>query len=301
MFIDLENKDSFQLISAGTSVCVYSGLLFSRQCVIKELAPVGLMEQGVIRRSKNNKIIVRNTVPAFIAWEKAKTRFMTAYKLNEMLQNDSILAPFIVPVHRCIHINGTLYSLSFEPPGLPLSEAENMSPENLLLICIRIANATARLHQLGWLMVDIKASNYILPKGKTNTAVRMTDFDSAVPIKKIRSTKRFMCSNETAAPEMMGGRKELVGTQSDVYSIAAMAITALAKHPLTDDLACLFDERVLPFIRGWRSASIEAFRNVLLSALERDPSKRTRTCEAFAAGMRKVYGTEGFHFENLFF
>ena len=290
----------FHFLSAGSSVNVYSGAIHGRECVIKELAPVGLFERNMIKRTERNRIVVQSSLSAIRTWHMARARFLSAYDLNRKLQEDEALSPFIVPVHHCVRANGTLYSISFGKPGQPLNTLRSIAAEDILRLGIRIANMTARIHQLGWLVVDIKPSNYILSEEGAKPVVQLTDLDSAVAIRKARRTRKFMCSNETAAPEMMNGEGKLAGTQSDVYSIAAMILNALAKHPLTRPPAILFDERVRPLLREWRSASVEALRDILTGALRADPSERIHACETLANALREVCEMEGIDHEDLF-
>lgn len=268
--------------------------------MIKELAPVGLLERGTIRRDDVRGIVVRKTLRSMFTWHRARARFRAAYKLNRALQADAGLAPLIVPAHRCVRANGTLYAISFELPGQPLNTLQNLSPEDILRLGIVVADMTARMHRLGWLVVDIKPSNYILSQQGSGAAVRLTDFDSAVPMGRVKRVRKFMCSNETAAPEMLKGEGKTVGTHSDVYSIAAMSLMALARQPLIRPAEIQFDDWVRPLLRQWRIPSVEALRGILLASLQADPSKRVQTCEALADGMREVCEMEGFNHEDLF-
>lgn len=290
--IDRCSEDA--LIASGSNVRVYCIMMNGHPTVVKELLPVGLIEQGIlfISEAHPHRVSIQKTAYAGFLWLKAKRRFRTAYRLTCKLQKDSRLAGYLVPVHACIAKNGTLYSVSAIPPGRPMDTVTDLTANDLIRIIIHIADMTELIHQHGWLVTDIKASNCILYPDQT-PPVRVTDLDSAVPLRRVRNTKRFMCSNETAPRELLMGFGEEVGTQSDLFSIAAMLTTALAKHPITDNCPQLFDERIAPQLAAWKPNSVAALRVLLLSSLESDPHRRLKSCRSFSVRLTKICEMEG--------
>lgn len=289
------------LIASGCSVNVYCVEIDSELSVIKELYPIGLNEQHIISRSYTYpyKVLFKKNLYACNKWVMARRRFYAAYRTNNNLQKENALSDFIVPVHSLIRKNGTMYTISLMAPGIPLDK-EKLTPEAVLLLGAHISENVELIHQKGWILVDIKAANFILYPHNKKSVIRLTDFDSAIPINQIRATRMFMCSNETASPEMLHGDSPSVGTHSDVYSIASMMVKELVGSPVTDDPLKILTEKAKTLLRQWKPAAVSTLIDMLLSALQKEPYKRTQTCKQLAYGLRTVCELEGLDDSYLF-
>ncbi len=288
--------NSSSLISVGSSTNVYCVDIDGTPSVIKKLYPVGLIEQKIIIESNidtNSRVVVKKTPKSILLWHKARRRFINAYKLNYYFQKNELLTDYIVPVHLYIKNKGTIYSISIMKPGIPLNRIRNISPEVLMRLIIQIAEMSEIIHQLGWLLIDIKAANFIVYDLYRSPSVRLTDFDSAIKISQVKSISKCMCSNETAAPETINCNKKDIGPHSDVFSIAAMLFIILSKRPIANNLEMLYKERIEPYLSAWKNESVWKLKETLLSALDPCPKTRTKSCKDFVCGLRAICEMEG--------
>lgn len=280
------------LIGIGSSMLVYKASVNGEPCILKELYPRGFSELKLLRRCCGCSVKVRYSPNVVFAWLKARKRCMSAARLNMSFQDMPGLCRYVVPIYGIYRCNGTIYVLQYNSVGIPLNEAfdADISVSDVIIAIVQIARMTDAVHKAGWLMVDIKASNYIVNKddyGKIE--VWMIDFDSAVRLKEIHNQKRFMCSTETASPELISCNQKNVGFHSDVYSIAKMLLTALSKHSIADDDICrLFEYSVCPKLVGWSDYSVQMLKDILVYALEINPINRMPSCGQLAESLYNI-------------
>ena len=278
-----------RLRAMGCSCVVYDAELAGQSCIVKEHFPEGLAEQGTIYRRKNGAICLRKPPVGWIAWHLTRLRYIRAVMLAQRLQHLPVLSHSIVPLRGLYRANNTLYTVT-ETEGrdsLAWNLIDTESVDRIIDICIQIANMTEQIHKLGWLMIDIKASNYVVADAPSGAVmVRMIDFDSMVQRKHAPLIRRFFCSSETAPPEMIKGNGWDVSTHSDVYSIAAMLFRKLTKQPVMQDLRRTFDERALPLMVDWPPSKITRLMETLEFALMQNPHIRMSSCCELASRLK---------------
>ena len=189
---------------------------------------------------------------------------------------------------------GTIYTVTEGLDGTPWDTVAGETPEQILQIGYRIASFCEEVHKMQWLLVDIKASNFLvtpLPQG--SASVRLGDFDSLIPCRKIGHQKRFLCSSETAPPELIACRNLLVGFHSDVYSICAMLFRKLGGTLGRERIREAFLTHIQPRLLGWTEAQCNSLLALFLHGLELDPNQRLSSCRVLATGLRELLTERG--------
>lgn len=289
------------LIASGSNMLVYSANIDGNMCVLKELYPEGLVERNIIKREDKGRIKVQRNPYAWWLWLKACKRCIKAANLNMKLQRIPSLKQQITPLQGAYYSNGTIYLVISSIAGCALNLTSSLTVPEILAATICIARMADEIHRQGWLLIDIKASNFIInhnSKGKSE--IRITDFDSAISVKRVCRQKCFMCSSETAPRELLCGVHDEVGYHSDVYSIAAMLLIALAHHPLPKSIHRLFDDRIYPRLTGWSNDSIHRLETTLEHALADDVRIRTTTCMQLADELSEICRKENIAYESIY-
>jgi serine/threonine protein kinase len=269
---------------------------------MKELFPEGLAEQKWLIRCAKGRLRINKKPIALWRWLKARKRTTNAVKLNILLQKVPELRKCIIPIHGVYKDYGTIYTLSDMKYGTSLDKLTDATVAQIVAATIKIAQMTEVIHQTGWLMVDIKASNYIVIQSScAKTAeIRMTDFDSAVSLKELHRHIHFMCSSETAPPELLKDEGYNAGPQSDVYSIAAMLLILVTRHPLIKDVKYCFRELVRPRLADWSASGVQDLEDLMIHALAQNPKCRLFSCQKFADILSNICLREGIDYANIY-
>ena len=290
-----------RLYAAGCSTLVYQASCGRGEIVLRELCPQGLSEQGLLTRRTDGRLEIAGGRAPWVRWFRERKRFTRAVRLNLLMQRDPRLSRWVIPLEGMYRRNGTLYAPTRLPAGVPMMHIAGAPAEVVLAAAARILEMTEDIHRFGWLLVDIKASNYVLfPQADGRWELRLTDLDSAVPLGRLAEQKRFLCSNATAPPELLEGRAREAGPHSDVYSIAVMLLSALAGKPLQGNLRLLFREHAAPALMHWQAQSVKQLEELLLHALAPQPARRLPGCQAMLDGLVQICQKEAVDIESIF-
>lgn len=303
LFPILGKKETIYLsefFAQGSSTLVYKGQCKGKNCIVKELFPEGLVEKQVLMRKKNGGFSVNVSIKNFWVWSKEKKRFKKAVKLYCRLQKLPNMLTQITHFYGLYKANGTLYLISDETGGRSWDTITGESIECIISICSLIAQITEELHQAGWLVVDIKASNYIVIKqNSVLPKVKMIDFDSIISQKKMNKLQQYRCSSETAPPELLLGIHKNVGVHSDVYSIVAMLFCKLTQKKVTVEWPQVYDRWEKEKLCSWNAAQKKQLREIMEKALDVDVRKRMRSCRELADALESIINERGISYENL--
>ena len=288
-------------LASGCSTLIYTARCGEQDVLLRELCPEGLTEQGRLVRQADGRLRIRRNAAALLAWGRERRRCRRAARLNLRLQRHPAAGRWVVPIHGLYRHHGTLCIPTQLPAGTPLTTLLEAPVPVILAAAVRILQMTETLHRAGWLLVDIKASNYVLyPRPDGRQDIRLTDLDSAVPLRGLTRQKRFLCSSETAPPELLQGRGSDAGPHSDVYSVAVILASALARRPCKGDLPQLFRDRIAPALADWRPESVRMLEELLTGALESDPGARLPDCRAVLDPLIRICQKEAVDIESIF-
>lgn len=298
--VDLKKVTAVRKIGSGSSTFVYRVTYEGISYIVKELYPEGLHEQGILTRTSSGRIVLRKWPLGFIRWNQAQIRCFRSIRTAYALQNDPQTSQGVVHLSAVWIGNGSIYTIVDDQNGCPWNTFTKESPEQILQIGRTIAMQCMAMHQRNLLLVDIKASNFLvkqLPDKKVS--VRLTDFDSIVPLNRIFCQKQFQCSSETAPPEMLANHTQYVGIQSDVYCLAAMLFRKLGGRFEREHIQEEFVQQISTRLSGRSKQQCDALLLIFLQALELDPRKRIQSCEMFALKLQNILSLRGIPYENL--
>ena len=209
-----------ELARGGSSIvynAYYIDNLGARKTVrIKECYPF----RCNLRRSSDGNLLIPEAERKQFTQTKQKMR--RAYQLgNEFFAADG-LTNLTANTYNIYEANHTLYVVSVYAQGQELSYDRYSSVKDSIAAVKSAATAISKIHNKGFLYLDIKPSNILTLEGTTEL-IQLFDFDTVVPISdapelgnKISFTKGF------AALELQRGDGKRIGTHTDVYGIGAL-------------------------------------------------------------------------------
>ena len=253
---------------------------------------VFLAEQESLRRLVALKIIR----PELAASATAAARFTREAQAVARLRH-----PHIVAVHAFGEIDGVLFFTMDLLPGQNMDAAvrravlEDGRPpavRRVLQWGVQLADALDCAHRAGVVHRDVKPSNVRIVDD--DTALLM-DFGLARELDAGAATvtRAFAGSPSYAAPEQIAPRGGAADVRTDVYGLGATLYETLTGVPpfIADNVERLLvrvltEEPVPP--RRLRADLPRDVEVIVLRALEKDPARRYRSAQAFAADLRAV-------------
>lgn len=252
--LDFENHQKGQVcytihreIGRGGSCIVYDASYVNntgkkRTVRVKECYPFKLN----IIRDIDGKLLASDSDKA--AFEQYKKRMKMAFMAcNELFDTHSELTNTVINTLDIYNGNNTSYVISTYQQGKSLAEMKVRTLKEGIAIVKSIAKAIKKIHDRGYLYLDLKPDNIFVLDGVTEL-VQLFDFDSLVSIEsgtadempdcRISYTKGF-----AALEQQMGKRKQL-GKHTDVYGIGAILFYILfdmAPSALDCDFDASFD------------------------------------------------------------
>lgn len=216
----LEYTVTDELARGGSSIvynAYYIDNLGARKTVrIKECYPF----RCNLHRSSDGSLLIPEAEQKLFLQTKQKMR--RAYQLgNEFFAADG-LTNLTANTYNIYEANQTLYVVSVYAQGQELSYERYSSVKDSIAAVKSAATAISKIHNKGFLYLDIKPSNILTLEGTTEL-IQLFDFDTVVPLSdiselgdKISFTKGF------AALELQRGDGKRIGTHTDVYGIGAL-------------------------------------------------------------------------------
>ena len=159
-------------------------------------------------------------------FQACQRRFRAAFDLGNALFDTSGLTNCTTNMLDIYAANQTLYVVSAYQEGMTLESLEPLTLKECLTLVRSTAEVIRRIHDHGWLYLDIKPENIFVLEG-THEIVQLFDFDSLVPMDiasrsgaeedcRISHTRGF------SAVEQQRGDIRRLGRHSDVYGIGAL-------------------------------------------------------------------------------
>lgn len=159
------------------------------------------------------------------AFQECLARFRAAFDLGNELFGTSGLTNCTTNMLDIYACNETLYVLSAYQEGMTLDAFAPAALKECLMLVRSTAEVIRRIHERGWLYLDIKPENIFVLEG-TREIVQLFDFDSLIPadIAERCETEEYRISHTRgfSAVEQQRGDIRHIGRHSDVYGIGAL-------------------------------------------------------------------------------
>lgn len=256
-------------------------------CVqLKELYPYDV---GLFRDASNN--LICKTDDDKKKFDEYKKNFEAS---NNMLVKLNRLTDSTPREIQSFSYNGTIYSIVAYNNGKQYSEEKLQAIDlgSLLQIVKSLTISVSRLHEEGYLHLDIKPDNFLI--NDIGGAI-LFDVDSVVPVDKIKYRKGISYSKKWAAPEVKYAAKKSdykdISCKSDIFSIGVILFEAIMGRDF-------LPMETVSYNRNWdiensvklreekqnRKVNINPkfyhkIREILEKTLDRNPSKRYNSAQ----------------------
>lgn len=252
-----------QMTGRGGSSLVYSGYYAGNSGVrkpvrIKECYPFGMR----VTREESGELTVdeRDRVP----YEKAAARLKEAFVISNELFRTGGLTNSISNALDLYEANHTVYMITAYLEGEVLTPELSDSLKDVIVIVKSVAGTIRKIHDRGYLYLDIKPENVFVLKNVTELSV-LFDFDSLVAADKTGEAESgaFRFTRGFAALELRTGNGKQIGKHTDVYGVGALLYYLIfGRTPEAPDC----DNSVIYNYSGFLYAS-DSFRDKLYDAL----------------------------------
>lgn len=145
--------------------------------------------------------------------------------------------------------NNTVYIVSTYLQGETLSYDNVHSIKECISIIKSTAKAILKIHNHGYLYLDIKPENIYILEGTTEI-IQLFDFDSLIPINQLNEDFKISYTKGFAPLEQQLGQIKRIGKYSDVYGIGSLLFYLLFKRTPTAldcDYGAIYDYRLSQF------------------------------------------------------
>ena len=195
----------------------------AKPVLIKECCPYAL----TVERQPDGALSAENQ----LAFEEEKKRMVDAYRHNHALFQMDELANALANLSDIYECNNTIYIVSAWQEGCRLSEYKAASLKEFLQLLISCARILGRIHEAGYLYLDLKPDNILVLTGLPGM-VRLFDFDSLVSRKDLsdaeaRTDVRIRQTYGYAPLEQQTGDAGKLGPWSDIFSLGAILFEGL--------------------------------------------------------------------------
>jgi eukaryotic-like serine/threonine-protein kinase len=179
-----------------------------------------------------------------------------------------------------------------EPLANFVNRSGHLAPALVANIVEQLGAALAAVHKAGIVHRDLKPANIMYDPGTQQ--VKLLDFgiarDADSPEERLTRAGFFVGTLQYVAPEALSG--ELVSEQADVYSLATITyylltgvlpFTGKSPRELFQQLLSQSPVPLNQAVKGMRFS--HALENAVMSGLERDLGRRSKTVDEFAQGV----------------
>lgn len=253
------------------------GTTFANFNVLEKINQGGMADVYLVTDQQGERFILRVLLPEFrLHWGRTR-QFDRGSKVMQQLDH-----PNIVHFYGSGTFRGLRYAVIEYVDGPNLKEAILRSDPNLrahqLKLLMGMASGLAHVHDRGFLHLDFKPENILVPK--TTYDPKLLDFDLAIP----RPTKPKRAAKLSGtpfylAPEQLA--RQPVDERADIFSFGITAYEMLTgRKPITGETReeilgkyADFNEHLRP-PRTLVPDVPRAIESVVLKCLEKDPERR---------------------------
>ena len=239
------------VLGSGATCIVYDAHFVDSQgnkkeVKLKECYPYGLS----VERIENN-----------LVWSKedektsAMANFESSYNILSRMQNEDSVKDAAVYTLDMFEANNTRYIATIPTFGESYDKCSNDDIVDIVTTCLALTNAVGKLHNLGYLHMDIKPENFIAFDDHTNKGknVALFDMDTFISFDEINNgtIKGVSYSEDWAAPEVKSRRFNKLCPATDLFSIGVVLFEKIIKRMpyCLDSMSYAewtFDERLDP-------------------------------------------------------
>ncbi len=253
--------------------------------LLEELGSGGMGVVYKARQVRADRIVALKIIKGTALDGFLRERFRTEAQALARVQHSHIVQIFDVgeengvPYFSMEYVAGGSLGQRLKREALPITETARLTE--------LLARAIEAAHQAGVLHRDLKPSNVLLDN---DGEPRITDFGLAKRLGQddgLTAADDLLGTPGYMAPEQCGGKKELIGPATDVYTLGATLFEMLAGRPpfrgdtplATLNLVLHAEPAPPSHLRGGIPAELEA---ICLKCLEKEPSRRYASAAALA-------------------
>jgi eukaryotic-like serine/threonine-protein kinase len=252
------------------------GTTFANYTVLEKINRGGMADIYLVADKLDQHLILRVLLPEFrFTWSR-KRQFKWGCKVMQQLDH-----PNIVHFYEYGHFHGLWYAILERVDGPNLKEAILRNDPNLrdnqLKMLTTMAAGLAHVHERGFLHLDFKPENILVPK---TYEAKLVDFDLAIP-RPSKPKKASILSGTPLylAPEQLA--REPVDERADIFSFGVTAYEMLTgKKPIAGDTRDEILKKYANFNTHLRPPRTlvpdipQALERVILKCLEKEPARR---------------------------
>lgn len=158
--------------------------------------------------------------------ESAYARFEQSYQIASQMQNSDTTRSTAVYSLDLFEYNNTKYVAMIPENGISYDKDTSENIEDIIRTALALTNTVGRYHQIGYLHLDVKPSNFIATADHTGKGknIALFDFDTLIPIDNItdKLIHSVSYSKGWAAPEQMQQQIGKLCPATDLFSIGAV-------------------------------------------------------------------------------
>lgn len=168
-------------------------------------------------------------------FEKQKERMVQAFKIGESLYQTEGATNAVTNQLDIYYKNNTVYIVSAYDEGTILSYNSNRSFQDIVSIVLSLSNAIKRIHEIGYLYLDIKPDNIFVLSGR-NQAIKLFDFDSIQRCGELSNDWRISYTRGFSPVELILGNAKKISKHTDVFSLGSVFFYLLFNRtPMPDE------------------------------------------------------------------
>ena len=177
-------------------------------------------------------------------FDQTREKLIEAYKLgNELFHTDG-MTNVTANTYNVYEGNNTVYIVSAYAQGEELTYSTYPEVKDSIAIVKTVADTIAKIHNKGYLYLDIKPGNVFKLDGTTDL-IQLFDFDTMVPISRISQMtelpdNKISFTKGFAAVEQQMGDFSRIGRHSDIYGVGALLFYMLFER-VPDAFDCEMD------------------------------------------------------------
>lgn len=213
-------------IARGASCIVYDASYINNSGIkklvrIKECYPFSLTIQ---REESGTLLPLQSDHDSF---EESKEKMRRSFDLGNELFSTSGLTNFTSNTLDIYELNNTVYVITTYQEGNTLLDSNFFTFKECIAVVKSTAKVISKIHQKGYLYLDIKPGNIFLLTG-TRELVQLFDFDSLIPMNAFVNDNLYNCEYKISytkgfsALELQMGNQNKIGKYTDVYAIGAL-------------------------------------------------------------------------------
>lgn len=227
--------------------------------------------------------------------ESAYARFEQSYQIASQMQNSDTTRSTAVYSLDLFEYNNTKYVAMIPENGISYDKDTSENIEDIIRTALALTNTVGRYHQIGYLHLDVKPSNFIATADHTGKGknIALFDFDTLIPIDNItdKLIQSVSYSKGWAAPEQMQQQIGKLCPATDLFSIGAVLFERVMKRKFENSDMSPFAEWEYDNRFDVKSVNPKVKRlltDIFHKTLTSNVKKRYQTANDLAAALREL-------------